>query len=133
VVYLVDNCPTAAANAYAIAGFADGVGTGIFDMNAGHVNALHHAGLFVDAYTLSTDALLGRGSYETVLGYGVDGIITNNPNLGVAAVAALDPVHRTGQALFCAGLIGLIGLVSWAWRRRAAGVSILWQRTDFAA
>lgn len=110
VAFLVTNCQTAGANAAAIAGFADGVGTSIANMSQGCVDQLHAAGLTVHAYTLTTDALMAPTSYATILGYGVDGIFSNNPDLARAAVDAMypTPVPEPGTyAMFAAGLLAL--------------------------
>ncbi|MBX3636171.1 MAG: PEP-CTERM sorting domain-containing protein [Rubrivivax sp.] len=115
VVYLITNCQTAAANAGAVAAIAAGVGTSIANMDAGCVGTLKNAGLTVHAYTLTTDALMAPRSYEVVIGYGVDGFFTNNPDLGVAAVAAIP--EPGSLALLCSGLLGL---GAWVRRHKAA-------------
>lgn len=119
VAYLITNCQTAGANASYIATIADAVGTSIAYMNQTCVDQLHAEGLLVHAYTLTTDTLMAASgtSYATILGYGVDGIFSNNPDLAVAAVNAMYPVPEPATyALFACGLLGVGAAV----RRRAA-------------
>jgi glycerophosphoryl diester phosphodiesterase len=115
VVYLISNCQTAAASAATVATIAAGMGTSIANMDAACVGTLKAAGLSVHAYTLTTDALMAPRSYDIVLRYGVDGIFTNNPDLGVAAVTAIP--EPGSLALLCGGLLG-VG--AWVRRQRAA-------------
>lgn len=109
VAYLISNCQTAGANAAQIKTIADGVGTSIAAMTQQCVDQLHEAGLLVHAYTLTTDELMGASgrSYAGILGFGVDGIFTNYPDLGRAAVDAAYPVPAPASlALVALALAG---------------------------
>lgn len=123
VAYLITDCQTAGANAATIKTIADGVGTSIANMSQTCVDQLHAAGLLVHAYTLTTDALMGASgkSYATILGYGVDGIFSNNPDLARAAVNAAYPVSEPATvALLGLGLLGVMGTGAARRRRKAA-------------
>ena len=119
---------------YLVKTVADGVdrnGDGVITINdrrvdgsTGVIEAAHAAGLLVHTWTFRNDASQygfagGSAGGQTEMSYylalGVDGVFTDFPDTGVAAVAAI-PEPETG-ALMAAGL-GLVALL--ARRRRRA-------------
>ncbi|TDP71484.1 glycerophosphodiester phosphodiesterase [Roseateles toxinivorans] len=97
----------------------DGVITGKdrrVDGSTGVIESAHANGLFIHTWTFRNDAsLLGyadpQKEIEAYLKLGVDGIFTDFPDTGVAAVAALTPVPEPeSYAMLLAGL-GVLGLL----------------------
>lgn len=117
VNFLLGSCATAGANAAAIAGFADGVGTSIAGISQTCVDQLHAQGLLVHAYTLTTDALMSPRTYESILQLGVDGIFSNYPDVAVAERNALYPVPEPATAVLLGG--GLMGFLALRRRKEA--------------
>ncbi len=116
---------------YLVTTVADGIdrdGDGVItirdrrvDGSTGVIDAAHAAGLLVHAYTFRNDASgYGFANPQQEMAYymnlGVDGVFTDFPDTGVAAVASI-PEPGT-LALWLAGL-GVVGQV--ARRRRAGG------------
>ncbi|MBT9458886.1 MAG: glycerophosphodiester phosphodiesterase [Burkholderiaceae bacterium] len=97
----------------------DGVITGKdrrVDGSTGVIESAHANGLFIHTWTFRNDAsMLGyadpQKEIEAYLKLGVDGIFTDFPDTGVAAVAALTPVPEPeSYAMLLAGL-GVLGLM----------------------
>jgi len=86
------------------------------DGSTGVIESAHANGLFIHTWTFRNDAsLLGyadpQKEIEAYLKLGVDGIFTDFPDTGVAAVAALTPVPEPeSYAMLLAGL-GVLGLL----------------------
>lgn len=99
----------------AVAAFADGLGMSAntaAGAGAECVENAHDAGMLIHFYTLTTNL----AQYETVFGWGADGVFANHPDIAVGVRDKLFAVPEpAGLALAGLGFAGIAGAV----RRRA--------------